>query len=501
MWRHKAKEMDVNEMAPVRHNGRTTHFINGQWSVPGGRTFADYNPYDGEVFANVAAGGRPEADAAIAAAHAAFPGWAAMAPSERQRLFLKAADIVEKRRQEIVGIMALEAGTGSAFAGYQVKLVADQLRHASGWVFKPVGDVIPSDVPGRLALAVRKPLGVVAGFSPWNGAFTLAWRTVLLPMVFGNTVVLKPSEEAPLSAGLLVAEIMEEAGFPPGTINVVTHAPGEAAAVADAFFESPAVRSINFTGSSAVGRMLAARAGQALKRIVLELGGYNPMLILRDADMVGAVDTTAFSAFFHQGQICMNARKVLIERPIHDEFVEKLAAKVRTMKSGDPAVPGTVIGPLINDRALRLVEERVRDAVALGARVVTGGQSEGRVYAPTILTGVPDAAAITREETFGPVLIIEAVDDAEEALAKASDTRYGLCASILTADQDRGLDLAQRFDCGMVHINGPTMASEPSMPNGGVKESGWGRSGPYAVEDFTEIRLTTLTRGRGRYPI
>ena len=485
----------------MRLNGRTTHFINGQWSAPGGPTFADYNPYDGEVVAQVAAGGRAEADAAIAAAHAAFPAWAAMPPGERQRLFLRAADIVEKRRQEIAGVMAVEAGTGGAFAGYQVKLVADQLRHASGWVFKPVGDVIPSDVPGRLALAVRKPLGVVAGFSPWNGAFTLAWRTVLLPMVFGNTVVLKPSEEAPLSAGLLVAEIMEEAGFPPGTINVVTHAPGGAAAVADAFFESPAVRSINFTGSSAVGRMLAARAGQALKRIVLELGGYNPMLILRDADMAGAVDTAAFSAFFHQGQICMNARKVLIERPIHDEFVDKLAAKVRGMKSGDPSVPGTVIGPLINDRALRLVEERVQDAVARGGRVVTGGTAEGRVYAPTILTGVPASAVITREETFGPVLIVEAVDDAGEALAKASDTRYGLCASILTGDQDRGLELAQQFDCGMVHINGPTMASEPSMPNGGVKESGWGRSGPYAVEDFTEIRLTTLTRGRGRYPI
>ena len=491
----------MNEITPTRTSRRTTHYIGGQWTAPGGRTFPDYNPYNGEVVAEVAAGGRSEAEAAIAAAHAAFPGWAATAPSERQRLFLKTADIVERRRQDIVGVMATEAGTGSAFAGYQVKLVADQLRHASGWGFKPIGDVIPSDVPGRLALAVRKPLGVVAGFSPWNGAFTLAWRTVLLPMVFGNTVVLKPSEEAPLSAGLLVAEIMDEAGFPPGVVNVVTHAPGEAASVADAFFESPAVRSINFTGSSAVGRMLAARAGQALKRIVLELGGYNPMLILRDADMAGAVDTTAFSAFFHQGQICMNARKVLIERPIHDEFVDKLAVKVRSFKSGDPTVPGTVIGPLINDRALHSVEERVQDAVSRGARLVTGGQADGRVYAPTILTDVPDAAPIMREETFGPVLIVQAVDSPEEAFAKATDTRYGLCASILTADQDRGLELAQRFDCGMVHINGPTMASEPSLPNGGAKESGWGRSGPYAVEDFTEIRLTTLTRGRGRYPI
>ncbi len=491
----------MNEIAPIRLSGRTTHYINGQWSAGGGRTFADHNPFNGEVVAEVAAGGRAEAEAAIAAAHAAFPGWAATSPSERQRLFLKAADIVERRRQDIAHMMSVETGAGGAYAGYQVKLVADQLRHAAGWGFRPIGDVVPSDVPGRLALVVRKPLGVVAGFSPWNGAFTLAWRTVLLPMVFGNTVVLKPSEEAPLSAGLLVAEIMDEAGFPPGSVNVITHAPGEAAGIADAFFESPAVRSINFTGSSAVGRMLAARAGQALKRIVLELGGYNPVLILRDADMANAVDTTAFSAFFHQGQICMNARKVLIERPIHDEFVDRLAAKVRTLKSGDPTAPGTVIGPLINDRALHSVQERVQDAVARGARLVTGGQAEGRVYAPTILTGVPDSAPITREETFGPVLIVEAVDSPEEAFAKASDTRYGLCASILTSDQDRGLELAQRFDCGMVHINGPTMASEPSLPNGGVKESGWGRSGPYAVEDFTELRLITVTRGHGRYPI
>ncbi len=492
----------MNEMTRARPaGGHTTHFINGQWSAIGGPTFPDIDPFDGSVVADVAAGGRAEAEAAVAAAHAAFPGWAAMPPSQRQMLFLKAADIVERRRADIVRIMAVEAGTGGAFANYQVKLVADQLRHASGWVFKPIGDVIPSDVPGRLALAVRKPMGVVAGFSPWNGAFTLAWRTVLLPMVFGNTVVLKPSEEAPLSAGLLVAEIIEEAGFPPGTLNVVTHAPGQAAAIADVFFESPAVRSINFTGSSTVGRMLAARAGQALKRIVLELGGYNPMLILRDADVAQAVETTAFSSFFHQGQICMNARKVLIERPLHDEFVERLAAKVRAFKSGDPTVPGTVIGPLINDRALRSVDERVQDAIRRGAHLVTGGTAEARVYAPTILTHVPHDAPIQREETFGPVLVIEAVDDPEEALAKAADTPYGLCASILTGNQDRGLDLAQRFDCGMVHVNGPTMASEPSMPNGGVKESGWGRSGPYAVEDFTEIRLTTLTRGTSRFPI
>ena len=447
----------MNAIAPIRQAaGRTTHFINGKWSEVGGRTFDDHNPFDGEVFARVAAGGRAEAEAAVAAADAAFPAWAAMTPRDRQRLFLKAAEILESRTQEILRVMALETGAGAAFTMFQVSWSADLLRQAASWGYLPVGDILPSDQPGRFAMAVRKPLGVVAGFTPWNGAFSLAFRTVVLPMVFGNTVVLKPSEEAPLSAGLLIAEILEEAGFPPGTINVVTHAPGEAGPIADVFFESPAVRSINFTGSSATGRMLAGRAGQALKRIVLELGGYNPMLILDDANLDNAVNVSAFSGFFHQGQICMNARKILVDRKIHDAFVEKLAAKAVTIKSGDPTTPGVVIGPLINAKALALVEDRVKDALDRGARLVTGGTAEGRNYAPTILTHVPADAPITREETFGPVVVIEAVDNAEEALAKAMDTPYGLCASIMTGDQDRGLELAQRFNCG----HGPHQRSD-----------------------------------------
>jgi acyl-CoA reductase-like NAD-dependent aldehyde dehydrogenase len=493
----------MNEMSNVGPGlGPTTHYIDGRWAEPGGRTFPDYNPFNGEIVAEISAGGRDEAMAAVAAAAAAFPAWAAMAPTERQRLFLKAADITDRRLPEILRTMALETGASAAFATFQTRWSSNLMRLAASWGYLPIGDVLRSDTPGRFAMAVRKPLGVVAGFTPWNGAFNLAWRTIVLPMAFGNTVVIKPSEEAPISAGLLQAEIMEEAGFPAGTCNVVTHAPGEAAPVADVFFESPAVRSINFTGSAATARILAARAGQALKRIVLELGGYNPMIVLADADMTHAVNATAFGAFFHQGQICMNTRKVYVERAIHDEFVEKLAAKTLTLKSGDPADASTIIGPLINDKALRQVEERVRDAVDRGGRVVTGGTAEGRIYAPTILTHVPrDAVASTGvDETFGPVLIVEVVDDAEEALTRAQDTPYGLSAAIMTGDQDRGLDLAQRFDTGIIHVNGPTMAGEPSLPNGGVKDSGWGRSGHYSIEDFTEIRLTTLNHGSGHYP-
>jgi acyl-CoA reductase-like NAD-dependent aldehyde dehydrogenase len=268
----------------------------------------------------------------------------------------------------------------------------------------------------------------------------LAWRTFLLPMAFGNTTVIKPSELAPLSAGLIHAEILEEAGFPAGSFNIVTHAPGAAADVADVFFEHPAVRCINFTGSDKTARILGARAGQALKRMVMELGGFNPMLVLDDADVEGAVNATCFGAFLHQGQVCMNTRKVYVHRSIHDGFVEKLAAKVRGLKAGNPIDPSVIIGPLINDRAVEQTHERLKDALQRGARLVTGGKSEGRIFEPTILTDVPQDAICTTgcDETFGPLLVIEAFDDAEAALARAQNTPYGLSAAIMTRDQARG---------------------------------------------------------------
>ena len=487
---------------PTPKIGRTTHFIDGVWEPKDGPTFADRNPLNGALVAEIAAGGRAESERAVAAAAAAFPAWAALPPGERQRLFLKAADITERRIEDIVPIMAAEAGSTRVFSAFQIRLSAAMLRQAASWGYLPYGDLMHSDVPGRMAMVARKPLGVVAGFTPWNGAFYLAWRTFLLPMAFGNTTVIKPSEEAPMSAGLIHAEILEEAGFPKGTFNVVTHAPGEAAAVADVFFESPAVRCINFTGSDKTARILGARAGQALKRMVMELGGFNPMIVMGDADLEDAVKATTFGAFLHQGQVCMNTRKVYVERAVHDEFVDKLAARVGTLRAGDPADPSVVIGPLINDKALRQTTERVADAVSKGARVVLGGKAEGAIYHPTILADVPAEAICTTgcDETFGPVLVIEAFDDAEDALARAQATPYGLSAAIMTRDHARGLDMARRFDTGIVHINAPTMASEASLPVGGVKDSGWGRSGHYAIEDFTELRLTTLSQVPGHYP-
>jgi acyl-CoA reductase-like NAD-dependent aldehyde dehydrogenase len=475
-------------------------YIGGKW-MGSGQLFDDLDPYRGTVVARVPAGTRADAARAVDAAAAAFPAWADLPPAEKQALFLRAADIVERRKDEIVALLAAETGCAGGFAGFQVLTATRLLRQAANWGYLPAGEVIRSDTPGTFALALRRPLGVVAGISPWNGAQVLAWRTVVNPLAFGNTVVLKPSEEAPVSAGLLVAEILEEAGLPAGVLNVVTHAPGEAVAMADEFFERPEVRCINFTGSSATGRILAERAGRALKRCVLELGGYNPLIVLADADLDYAVEAAAFAAFFHSGQICMNARKVLVERPVYGEFIDRLAARARALPAGDPADPRTVIGPLITQAARERVAREVDEAVAAGARVLAGGTTDGPCYLPTILADVPDGARIHSEETFGPVLVAQPVDDADEAVAIANSTSYGLSAGLITSDNQRGFALARRIDAGVVHVNDQTIADEPQLPLGGVKDSGWGRSGPHSMADFTELQWITTRDGSGHYPI
>ena len=475
-------------------------FIGGQWT--GADRLFDYlNPYTGKVMAQIPAGTRADAARAVDAAAAAFPAWAAMPPAEKQTLFLRAADIVERRAAEITALLAEETGCAGGFAHFQILTATRLLRQASNWGYLPAGEVIRSDIPDTFALALRRPIGVVAGISPWNGAQVLAWRTIVNPLAFGNTVVLKPSEEAPISAGLFAAEVLEEAGFPAGVLNVVTHAPGEAVPIADEFFERPEVRCINFTGSSATGRILAERAGRALKRCVLELGGYNPLIVLADADLDYAVDAAAFAAFFHSGQICMSARKVLVEQPVYDEFVERLTAKAKTLTPGDPADAGTVIGPLITPGALARVASEVDEAVAAGATVLAGGATDGPCYLPTILADVPAGARIHSEETFGPVLVAQPVATADEAVAIANSTSYGLSAGLITSDTQRGFALARRIDSGVVHVNDQTVADEPQLPLGGTKDSGWGRSGPHSMSDFTELQWITTRDSAGHFPI
>jgi acyl-CoA reductase-like NAD-dependent aldehyde dehydrogenase len=476
--------------------------IAGEWvDAEGGRTFDDINPYTGESFATIPASSAADMQRAIDAAHQAFPAWATMGARARQALFLNAATILERRADEIVPLMAQENGATAPYARFQIQWAAGLLRQAAGYPYLPGGEIVQSDTPGVFAMAVRKPLGVVAGISPWNGAIALGFRTIVAPLACGNTVVLKPSEEAPMCAGILMGEILHEAGFPPGVVNVVTHAPEDIASVADPLFESPKVRAYNFTGSSSTGAKLAARAGSKLKRIALELGGYNPMLVLKDANLHYAVDTAIFGAFFHQGQICMNTRKVLVHRSLYESFLERFTARAQALQAGDPSNPDTKLGPLINEQAVAKVRHGIEQAVARGARVVAGGTWRGRCFDPTVLVDVPADAPIHCEEVFGPVVLIEAFDDEEEAVQAANATDYGLTASIMTSDVWRGITLGGQIQAGMVNVNGPTMGGEPQIPFGGVKDSGWARFGRWAIEMFTDLNLVTVSQNKRQYPL
>jgi len=474
-------------------------FIGGEWTAAdGGGTFEDRDPFTGDVVAHVPAGTRSDAERAIASAAAAFPAWSQSAPAERQRIFLKAADILESRLEEVVGLLARETGATFGFGMFQMGFVPGLLRQTAAAPYSPMGQIIPSDHPGTLAMGIRKPVGVVAAIAPWNAALILSARSIAAPLALGNTVVLKPSELSPVVGGLIWGEIFAEAGLPAGVLNIVTHAPGEAAPIGDELVENPAVRRINFTGSTATGRRLAEAAGRNLKRVVLELGGYNPLLVLADADLDYAVNAAAFGAFLHQGQICMSARRIIVERPIADEFTSRLAEKAKTLKAGDPREHDTIIGPLINEAALSLVSERVDDAVAKGAKLLAGGEAAGPCYRATVITDVPESSDFAKFETFGPVVAVDVVDSAEEAIARANATEYGLSSGILTSDTDRGFALAQLLDSGIVHVNDQPVGDEPQMPFGGVKDSGWGRFGGQAViDEFTELRWITVQGGSG----
>jgi acyl-CoA reductase-like NAD-dependent aldehyde dehydrogenase len=477
------------------------YYAGGEWrSAAAGRTFDVHQPFGGQLYAKVAAGGAEDARIAVQAAADAFPAWAQTTPAERAGLFLKAGEAVKRRRTEIAEVLARETGSTISFATFQQDLVAATLQEAAGWVFLPKGEVLQTNQPGLHSIGLRRPLGVVASFTPWNGANVLSWRAVISPVAAGNTVVVKPSEFAPISAGLMLAEIAEEAGFPKGVINVVSHAAGVAGEIADVFFESPDVRVINLIGGVKTARMLAERAGRTLKRTVLELGGYNPMIILDDVDVDFAVRTATFGSFFHQGQICLNTRRIIVQRKIYAEFLEKFVARTKTLPSGDPLNPKTLIGPLITRAALELVDGRVKEAVAKGATLQTGGTFDGQIYQPTILTDVPLDAAVANEETFGPVVVVEVVGTPEDAIKAANRTMYGLTSSILAGDTYKAFEMAPKILAGIVNVNSPTVNDEIHAPMGGVRDSGWGRTGPESLNGFTDVIWINAHSDQHQYP-
>jgi len=474
-------------------------FIGGR-SVSTRKTFADLNPADGSVWAQVPDGGRDEARAAIEAAHAAFASWSALPFTKRAHYMLKVAEAFEKRRMQIVEALQAEGGGWFGKGMFETGYVPEIFHAAAASSYAPIGEVIPSE-HGKLSLAVRQPLGVVSVISPWNFPVLLTGRGIAFALAAGNTVVLKPSEETPYCGGLLYAEVFAEAGVPEGVLNVVTCSRANVPAVGEELIENPRVKGVSFTGSTAVGRQVAARAGAHLKKCCVELGGKDALIVCDDADLERASAAASFGSFMHQGQICMSVEKVLVHEKVFDEFMRRFVERAAKLKVGDPKDKSNIIGPLINDRQAAKVKEQIEDAVARGARVVLGGRVNGRFVEPTILVGVTPDMKVYREETFGPVAPVIPFASDDQAVALANDTEYGLSSGVITRDEQRGLAIARRLETGMCHINCSPVNDEPHAPFGGSKASGQGRhGGRWATETFTETRWITLERGGRAFP-
>jgi aldehyde dehydrogenase (NAD+) len=477
-------------------------YIGGEWvDAIGSEHFDDMNPYTGEVYARIPSGKREDATRAIEAAHAAFPEWANTPPAVKRGIFLKAADIMERRQDELVRVMMEEVGGTIGISMFQMHFVPGLYRMAASAAYDVKGEIIPADHANSFFMAVRQPAGVVGCFGPFNVPYILSSRSFALPVAYGNTAVLKPSEEAPLAGGILLAEIFEEAGLPPGVLNVVTGTRTDSVELGDEIIAHPAVRRISFTGSTEVGRIIAEKSGRHLKRAVLELGGKDPLIVLGDADVDYAVDAAAWGAFLHQGQICMSTERIIVERNIANEFIGKLQSRAQGLKMGDPTDPAVAIGPLINQRAVDKVNSHVQGAVAGGAELVIGGKHDNLVYHPTIVADVTQDMPLFTDQTFGPIASVTVVDDSEEALAVANNSNYGLSSGIITNDFNRALDMAFRLETGMVHIGDQTVNDEPQVPFGGVKGSGYGRmGGQAALDEFTELRWINVQRTPRTFP-
>lgn len=468
-------------------------------SAASGKTFDRIDPYTGNVASRAAGGGVEDALAAVAAAQAAFPVWSAKGPQERRKYLLKAAQIMEARSQEFIDAMVAETGCTVPWAGFNVAVGVKVLIEAASMTTQIAGEAIPADKAGTLSLAIRQPAGVCLGIAPWNAAVILGTRAIAMALSCGNTAILKASEMCP-ATHRLIGEVLQEAGLPAGTVNVVTNAPEDAAAVVEALIDAPAVRRVNFTGSTTIGRRIAVLCAQRLKPVLLELGGKAPFIVLDDADLDAAVNAAAFGAFLNQGQICMSTERLIVHEAIADQFVERLAAKTRNLPAGDPRGQ-VVLGALITREAAEKMDGIIADAVALGAKVVVGGKRDGAVVEATLLDHVTPQMRVYTEESFGPVKPIIRVRDAEEAIKVANDTEYGLSAALFTRDVHKALQLVARIESGICHINGPTVADEPQMPFGGVKNSGYGRfGGKAAIAEFTDLRWITIEDPRQGYP-
>ena len=442
-----------------------------------------------------------EVRAIAAKAALAFPVWAAVGPNGRRAVLNKAAAAMEARKEEFVKAMMGEIGATAGWAMFNLMLATSMTREAAALTTQISGEVIPSDKPGCLAMALREPVGVILGIAPWNAPIILGVRAIVTALACGNAVILKASEICPRTHELII-EAFVEAGFPEGVVNVVTNAPKDAADIVGALIDHPAVKRINFTGSTAVGRLIATRCAQQLKPCLLELGGKAPLIVLEDADLDEAVKAAAFGAFMNQGQICMSTERIIVIESVAPDFIKRFAAKAKSMATGDPREGKAPLGAVVDKKTVSHVNALIDDAIAKGAQMIAGGKADSVLMPATVMDGVTSAMKIYREESFGPVVAVIRAKDEAEAIRLANDSEYGLSAAVFTRDTVRGLRVARQVRSGMCHVNGPTVHDEAQMPFGGVGASGYGRFGGKAgIDQFTELRWITVETLPGHFPI
>jgi acyl-CoA reductase-like NAD-dependent aldehyde dehydrogenase len=463
--------------------------------------FERINPLTHETASTAPAMTPALAGAVAERAAAGFARWSGVGPNARRALLMSAAAALEARKDQFIGAMMAEVGATAGWAMFNLMLAAGMVREAASLTTQISGEVIPSDKPGCLALALREPVGVILGIAPWNAPIILGVRAIAVPLACGNSVILKASELCPRTHALII-EAFESAGFPEGVVNIVTNAPNDAGDVVGALIDHAAVKRINFTGSTAVGRIIAIRAAERLKPCLLELGGKAPLIVLDDADLDEAVKAAAFGAFMNQGQICMSTERVIVVDAVAAEFMKRFTAKAKSMTTGDPREGKAPLGAVVDQKTVRHVNALIDDATSKGAAVVAGGKAPGVLMPATVVDGVTAAMNLYRDESFGPVVGVIRARDEADAVRLANDSEYGLSASVFTRDTARGLRIARQIRSGICHINGPTVHDEPQMPFGGIGASGYGRFGGKAgIDQFTELRWITIETQPGHFPI
>jgi vanillin dehydrogenase len=496
--------MTVADAGPqTAGEGRPTDLLIGGKFVAAedGRYFETIEALTGEPIARVAAASVNDANRAVDAAADALPQWAGLPPAARRAVLERAAQLLEERSADIVATMSREMGATLPWCGFNIHVAKGMFAEAAAQAYSAVGEVIPSDVPGLTALGVRQPVGVVVGIAPWNAPIILGVRAIAWPLIWGNTVVLKSSEQTPCTQAAII-EILQDAGVPAGVVNLISNAPEDGPAVVEALVAHPEVKRVNFTGSSRVGRVIGELGGRYLTRVVLELGGKAPLVVLPDADIEEAAAAASFGAFMNQGEICMSTERIIVDTTVADALSASLSERASKLIVGPPSDPSSQIGPMVHAGARDHVVALIEDARNKGAQVLAGGTFDGLFVRPTVVRGVTPDMRIYSEESFGPVVSIIEVSSVDEAVYAANDTEYGLSAAVFGRDAAAALDVARRIKSGICHINGATVHDEPQMPFGGVGASGWGKFGSRAaLDEFTELRWITIQSGSRHYPI